>query len=1144
MGIVRTGSVAVVAALLARSALAGPAPTLVAQVGHSGPVNDVAVSPDGSGVASAGKDGAVLLWEVATGRELHRLRGHRGEVLAVARSERHVLSGGRDGTARLWTPAGDAVAVLEGHTRSVQAVAVEGDRALTGGWSGRVMYWDLSGADPVGSELVTAARSVVAVDLRGATALVVTDREVGLWSLDLGLSVETRVARGVVDAAFTDDGVVLALEGAVEFLDAKLDPVASVPRRGSSAVASSGGSAWVASLDGQVARWDGNAVTALDADRGPTNAIAVGGDRVAVGRADGVIALYEAGSGAPAGTLAGQARPVRALAVGPGPSIAVADAGGTVAIWEPAVDRGPRLVSGHRAGATAVAWVPGGWWLTGDGDGGLHTWNASTLAPGPSRPAHEGPVQALAADRRGGIAMSVGERTGRAWSFRDGALTESSAVRGNQNWLTGAGDLTPDGRLMVTGGALGTVRTWAADGVEGARLVGHEDAVEVVDIGASGELVLTGSQAGTARLWDLSTATELASLGPHRGPVTAAALGPLGKLAATGDRQGTLWLWDLADPRPRPIDAHDGSVSALAWAPDGSFLASAGADGTTKLWGSDGVLLATLIAFDSRTWAVVDPVGRFDATEGGRVPGLHWAVGEETIALDRLKHRYYAPGLLPRLLGLTDEALGDVERLGDVALAPDVVVDPADAGGHTVVSVRDRGGGIGAVRVLVNGKEVVSDLRPRGASGDLELALDLSALVTMVPGTANEVRIEASNSAGYLTSRGAPLVYTPPGEALPPSLYAVVAGVSDYRGTQLDLQFAAADARAFASALEIAAGALFGPDRVHITVLADADSPASRANLADALRATSAAQPQDVVLVFLAGHGTTAADAYVFLTADAASADVGDPVVRGAVGVTSAEIGEWLRLSPANKQVMVLDTCASGAAVDALQGTRASTAERGRALERMRDRTGLFVLAGSASDAVSYEATQFGQGLLTWSLLSGMRGAALRDDQFVDVASWFAHAVDRVPELARSIGGLQQPLLATPAGGHSFDIGTLDARARTTIPLAEPMPVLVRSSFQHARGHVDTARVTEAVDAAVRDAAPGRVSFVSTSGYDGAWRLAGVYRERRGQLRATAHLVAPSGEIHVLHASGGTPGAVAIDIATLTLDLIESMPSD
>ena len=68
---------------------------------------------------------------------------------------------------------------------------------------------------------------------------------------------------------------------------------------------------------------------------------------------------------------------------------------------------------------------------------------------------------------------------------------------------------------------------------------------------------------------------------------------------------------------------------------------------------------------------------------------------------------------------------------------------------------------------------------------------------------------------------------------------------------------------------------------------------------------------------------------------------------------------------PALKQVLVLDTCASGRLVEKLTEHRDVPSSQVRALERLKDRTGLFVLAGCASDAVSYEARRYAQGLLT-----------------------------------------------------------------------------------------------------------------------------------------------------------------------------------
>src|SRR5262249_33085722 len=160
----------------------------------------------------------------------------------------------------------------------------------------------------------------------------------------------------------------------------------------------------------------------------------------------------------------------------------------------------------------------------------------------------------------------------------------------------------------------------------------------------------------------------------------------------------------------------------------------------------------------------------------------------------------------------------------------------------------------------------------------------------------------------------------------------------------------------------------------------------------------------DVVVVYLAGHGVIHVDQdrddWHYLTADAQSAVLADAAVRQQVSLSGRELTDLLRASPAQKQVLILDTCHSGSVVEKFTAQRAVPGSQARALQRVKDRTGMHVLAGCAADAVSYEATRYGQGLLTYSLLLGMRGAKLREGEYVDVVDLFNFASDKVPELA------------------------------------------------------------------------------------------------------------------------------------------------
>jgi WD40 repeat protein len=74
--------------------------------GHRGAVHALAFSPDGTRLASAGKDGVVRLWDVRAWQPWATLTGHYLGVLALAfrPDGRWLASGGVDGSVRLWDP--------------------------------------------------------------------------------------------------------------------------------------------------------------------------------------------------------------------------------------------------------------------------------------------------------------------------------------------------------------------------------------------------------------------------------------------------------------------------------------------------------------------------------------------------------------------------------------------------------------------------------------------------------------------------------------------------------------------------------------------------------------------------------------------------------------------------------------------------------------------------------------------------------------------------------------------------------------------------------------------------------------------------------------------------------------------------------
>ncbi|MCY2991083.1 MAG: protein kinase, partial [Planctomycetota bacterium] len=115
--------------------------------GHTGQVMGAAISPNGQCLVTGGWDGTVRLWDIPGKQSRHILKGH-SLVNAVAFSPdgRSVLSAGNDGTVRLWdAQLGKELLVLEGHGGPVWSVAFspDGIQALSASLDRTMRLWDV-----------------------------------------------------------------------------------------------------------------------------------------------------------------------------------------------------------------------------------------------------------------------------------------------------------------------------------------------------------------------------------------------------------------------------------------------------------------------------------------------------------------------------------------------------------------------------------------------------------------------------------------------------------------------------------------------------------------------------------------------------------------------------------------------------------------------------------------------------------------------------------------------------------------------------------------------------------------------------------------------------------------------------------------
>ena len=115
---------------------------------HQGPIVDVAVTQDGSFIASASPVDSTIF--VRHGAASFRLEGHEAGVISIALVGEHeprLLSGSRDGTARLWNLDDGSCERVFDHDSAIYSVALHADRgiAVVGDYAGRVTVHDIEG---------------------------------------------------------------------------------------------------------------------------------------------------------------------------------------------------------------------------------------------------------------------------------------------------------------------------------------------------------------------------------------------------------------------------------------------------------------------------------------------------------------------------------------------------------------------------------------------------------------------------------------------------------------------------------------------------------------------------------------------------------------------------------------------------------------------------------------------------------------------------------------------------------------------------------------------------------------------------------------------------------------------------------------
>jgi WD40 repeat protein/serine/threonine protein kinase len=578
------------------------------------------------------------------------LEGHEEAVLSIAASHdgKHVVSGSRDGTFRVWnTATGESVVAADAHIGSLTCVAFSPDDSLlfTGSYSGDAQLWNTQDGrflrrlrTGMGQRLRGGQESIQSAAFSRDQSLIVAglvDGGIRLWDVRSGdqLAVYPKLLRKrevveeegmvietmlfgecrIASLGFTESNAVVAAGADLSIWDLDLTTRTAIWENVDSLrhILAFDAETWTVAASGTdtVYVWNakGDTVPVRLEDsrlRYSCSTLSSGGKRFASGSEDGIVRVWDTDSGEQVAMMPGHEADITDLCFALDERLVFsASADNTVRIWDVERCKATRQIRGVEGELTSLEFSADGTRvLAGLTNREIQLLDTNSGDVIKVLKGHTQLISDLAFSPNGRtIASGAWDGTVWLWDIHSGKRTKR--LRGHKDSVSAT--LFDQGGDLFSGSADGTIRRWNPGLGSGIALEAFSEIwktaptppvnvlprasqpVGVVSLAVSrdGSLLAAGTWDEQLFLLDREEGEVVRNLLGHTGWATSVAFSPDGSEMISGSSDQTIRVWNVRSGECLNILAgHSDTITSVSYSPDGQRIASTSRDNTVRIW--------------------------------------------------------------------------------------------------------------------------------------------------------------------------------------------------------------------------------------------------------------------------------------------------------------------------------------------------------------------------------------------------------------------------------------------------------------------------------------------------------------------------------------------------------------------------------